>query len=73
MTFNIGQIQALPVTFQNIQKSTCYDPISGKVYRYVLNGWPGHVPEDLKIFKCKETELTTENGCLMWSIRVVVP
>lgn len=62
MTFNIGQIQALPVTFQDIQKCTRRDPILGKVYRYVLNGWPSHVPEDLKTFKSKETEFSTENG-----------
>ena len=35
-TFNIGQVQALPVTFQHIQKATRRDKILGKVYRYVI-------------------------------------
>ena len=66
-------MQALPVTFQDIQKSTRRDPILGKVYRFLLNGWPSHVPAGLKVFKRKETEPSTENGCLMRGIRVVVP
>ena len=72
-TFNIGQIQALPVTFQHIQKATRCDPVLGKVYHYVIGGWPSHVPDELKPYKNRETELSTENGCLMWGVRVVVP
>lgn len=67
-TFNIGQVQALPVTFQHIQKATRRDKILGKVYRYVIEGWPSHVPDKLKQYKSRETELSTENGCLMWGI-----
>ena len=72
-TFNISQVQALPVTFQNIQRATRRDPTLGKVYRYVLDGWPSHVSDKLKMYKNRETELSTENGCLMWGIRVIVP
>ena len=72
-TFNIGQVQALPVTFQDIQRATRRDPTLGKVYRYVLDGWPSHVPDELKRYKNRETELSTENGCLMWGIRVIIP
>ena len=71
-TFNIGQVQALPVTFQDIRSTRC-DPTLCKVYRYVLDGWPSHVPDELKRYKNRETELSTENGCLMWGIRVIIP
>ena len=71
--FNIGQIQALPVTFQHIQKATRRDPVLGKVYHYVIGGWPSHVPDELKPYKNRETELSIENGCLMWGVCVVVP
>ena len=67
-TFNIGQVQALPVTFKDIQKATRHDALLGKVYRYVLDGWPSQIPDELKVFKNKETELSTENGCLIWGI-----
>ena len=72
-TFNIGQVQALPVTFKDIQKATRRDALLGKVYRYMLDGWSSQIPDELKVFKNKETELSTENGCLMWGIRVIVP
>ena len=71
--FNVGQVQALPVTFQHIQKATRRDRILGKVYCYVIERWPSHVPDELKQYMSRETELSTENGCLIWGIRVVVP
>ena len=43
------------------------------MFRYVIEGWPNHVPGELKPYKNRETELSTENGCLMWGIRVIVP
>ena len=64
--FNMGQVQALPVTFQHIQKATRRDMILSKVFCYVIEGWPNHVPGELKPYKNRETELSTENGCLMW-------
>ena len=39
-TFNIAQVQALPITFGDIQKAARCDTILGKVYRYVQEGWP---------------------------------
>jgi hypothetical protein len=39
----------------------------------VRNGWPNQVPEELKPYKNRETELSTENDCLIWGIRVLVP
>ena len=39
-TFNIGLVQALPVTVQDIQQATRQDATLGKVYKYVQQGWP---------------------------------
>ena len=71
--FNMGQVQAIPVTFQHIQKATRRDMILSRVFHYVIEGWQNHVPGELKLYKNRETELSTENGCLMWEIRVIVP
>ena len=72
-TFNIGQVQALPVTVQDIQKATRRDALLSKVYRYVQGGWPSHVVDELRPYRDHQTELTTESGCLMWGIRVIIP
>ena len=67
-TFNIGQVQALPVTSEDIERATRCDPVLSKVYRYIGRGWPSQVNEELKPFRDRQTELTTEGGCLFWGI-----
>ena len=47
--FNMGQVQAIPVTFQHIQKATRRDMILSKVFHYVIEGWQNHVPGELKL------------------------
>jgi len=42
-TYNIAQVQALPITFGDIQKATRLDTILGKVYHYVQEEWRNKV------------------------------
>ena len=71
--FNIGQIQALPVTVADVQKATPSDRLLSRVCEYVLKGCPSQVPPELHMFKDKQNELSLEVVCLMWGIRVVIP
>ena len=71
--FNVGQVQALPVTFQHIQTATRRDPAMSKVINYVLKGWPTKVPEIVQPYAYRQAELTIENGCLFWGTRVIIP
>ena len=71
--FNMAQVHALPVTFQDIRTATRKDKVLSKVLTYVQRGWPAQVSEDLKPFNSRKQELTIESGCLMWGIRVIVP
>ena len=66
-------MQALPVSFRDIQKATRCDRLLGKVLTYTQTGWPNQVPEELKPYKSRATEIGIESGCLMWGIRVIVP
>ena len=71
-TFMIGQIQAMPVTAEQVQTTTHRDPVLSQVFRYVQNGWPATVNDKYKPFyKCKD-ELASEAGCLLWGNRVIV-
>ena len=72
-TFNIGQVQSLLVTTREIQKATRQDATLGKVYRYVQDGWPSQVTEEVKPYRSRLTELTIESECVMWGITVVIP
>ncbi len=73
VVFNIGQIQALPVTCQAIQKATARDRLLSEVHSHVQRGWPDTVDPELKPYKLHENEIGIESGCLMWGIRVIVP
>ena len=71
--FTIGQIQALPTTAEHIARETQRDSKLSRVYRYVIDGWPKEVSEDLRVFRSRQNELSTEGHCLMWGTRVIVP
>ena len=59
--FNLGQFQALPVTFTEIQTATRRDPILSKVTSYVLKGWPNQPSEEVRPYFRSKEEYTIEN------------
>ena len=64
----------LPVMVKDISEATRKDPVLSKCYEYTLNGWPNHVTDDiLKTFYRRRSELSAEQGCLLWGLRVVIP
>ena len=71
--FNMAQVHALPVTFQDIWTATHRGIVLSKVLSKVQQGWPAKVSEELQPFKRRQHVLTTESGCLMWGIRIIVP
>ena len=71
--FNLAQIQALPVTCNQIQTATRCDPILSKIVDYVRRGWPKQVPDNIRPYQSKKEEITIESGCLLWGIRVIIP
>ena len=72
-TFMIGQIQAMPVTAEQVQATTRRDPVLSQVFRYVQDGWPATVNDKYKPFYKRKDELSIEAGCLLWGNRVIVP
>ena len=60
--FNVAQINSLPVTAQQIDRFTKTDPQCPAVYR---QGWPSTVPEEIKPYKQRANETTTEGNCLL--------
>ena len=41
--------------------------------RFVKEGWPHAFSEELKDFKKLENSLSTENGCVFYGLRVIIP
>ena len=72
--FNLAQVQALPISSQQLGRATLSDPVLSKVFRYTKSNWPSGTLEDtLKPYWYRKNELTVEGDCVMLGIRVIVP
>ena len=73
--YMIRQLEQLPVTVASLQEATSRDPVLAKVLQFVQTGWPLVVQEEIlqPPYMDRQLELSTQQGCLMWGIRVVVP
>ena len=49
------------------------DPVLSQVYGFIIGRWPTVVDPTFAPFKSKRDELTTQQGCILWGTRVVVP
>ena len=54
-------------------KATRSDPILSKVYLNLQKGWPRQCPEVLKPYYTRRNELSLEERCILWGMRVLVP
>ena len=71
--FCISFADALAVTADEIAAQTVKDPALSEVYHYVLEGWPQEVRKELKPLYLRREQLSTDQGCLLWGMRVIVP
>jgi hypothetical protein len=71
--FCLKQIEHLPITSDQIKKTTRQDAVVSQVYEATKNGWPKEISEELKPYYYKESELTISNSCLLWGIHIIVP
>ena len=72
--YNLSQIDSLPVSASDVKRETRRDPTLSKVLELTLNGWTDKpLDERLKPYYTRRNELSVENGCLMWGIRVIIP
>lgn len=63
-----------PVSASQIKIGTQRDPILSQVLRCTLEGWPAvEYSEELKTYHSKKLELSVEDGCVLWGIRVIIP
>ena len=68
-----NHLSATTVNAQAIKDWTNKDPILAKVRQYVMTGWPATVPDEFKPYQSRAKELSTQDGCVLWGSRVVIP
>ena len=67
-------ISSLPVTARDIAKATCKDCVLAVVLQSVRHGqWSMPVSEGVTPFYRRRTELSCQDGCILWGQRVVIP
>ena len=67
------RINSLPVTADEVARSTRTDKHLSKVLFFTKNGWPDSVTHELRPFFLKRDSITIEQDVLLLGIRVIVP
>ena len=70
---NSLQIGSLPLTAGQIRKATRADPVLSRVVEYTMTGWADDENPAIQTYYQRRNELTVEDGCLLWGIRVIIP
>ena len=68
-------LDSIPVTAKQIKVWTDHDPVLSRVRKYILHGWPDHKIKncELKPYKVRQHELSTQDSCILWGSRIIVP
>ena len=69
----MDSLQDSPVSAVQMKQWTDHDPLLSRIRKCILQGWPDLVEEDFQLYYQKRTELTIQDGCILWASRVVVP
>ena len=72
-TYRISYVEELPLSARDIGKATQKDPVLARVHDFVINGWPSVVKEMFIPYHRRRNELSVENNCVLWGMRVVIP
>ena len=74
--FNVAEkiLESLPLTSNVIGRVTGVDPVMSRVLDFTRTGWPAEV-EDLRLkpYFNRRFELSVEQDCVMWGLRVLIP
>ena len=63
-----------PITAKDIGEATSLDPVLTKVFDFVITGWPESCEEEnLKPYYTRRHELSSEQNCVLWGSRVIIP
>ena len=70
----VFQVRQLPIVAADVQRGTRSERVLGKVLRFAREGWPSAPPgEEFKPYFQRKHEMSIENDCLLWGMRVIVP
>lgn len=65
--------ESCPIDVKKIQEHMKQDKVLSTVYDFIIKGWPNKIPLDLQPYYSKRNSLCTEDGCLYYMNRIVIP
>ena len=66
-------LQNSPVKADQIKMWTSHDPTLSTVKKFVLQGWLDTKDPNIQPYYHRKTELSVQDGCLLWGNRVIIP
>ena len=70
----INHLSTTTANTANVRDWTNKDPVLSKVKRFLLSGWSEQqLGEDFKPYTQRKSELSLDDGCILWGTRVVIP
>lgn len=73
IVLSVSVIDETPVTATKVALWTDRDPTLSIIKNYVLQGWPATLEEELSAYNRRRSELSIQQGCLLWGSRVIIP
>lgn len=71
--FQVRQLESLPIVPADIKRATQRDQVLSKVLQYSRGGWPTSSTEVFRPYSMRRQEISIEDGCLLWGMRVIIP
>ena len=67
-------MESLPTTVAQLRTAVRNDLVLSKIGHFVTYGWPATLGAPaFRPFVSRQSELTVEDGCVMWGMRAVIP
>jgi len=63
----------LPILPEQLKFETKHDPELISVLKYLSSGWPQKSPDGLIQYFVRRNEISCDNDCVYWGLRVVIP
>ena len=74
VVLTLEQLDTTPITFAMVRKWTRNDPVFAQVVRLLEERWPDTVKsEEPSSYYHRSTELSLQDGCVLWDARVLIP
>lgn len=70
----VEHLDGTAINASNIRSWTGKDPVLARVRKYLMEGWPNQeLEEEFRAYRSRSKELSVQDGCILWGVRVVVP